>query len=149
MTVCITTIPMRTIHPFLLAKKIPFTYSKPQVIRLMSQILQRHFPKDWLSPQGKTQTSLHVRAIRSRPTGTRHRHRRICKSNLLKWKHWLSTKGGTPRPQNWCDFFSICFTKCFRNKSESVFETKIKLFLFLKWKYFHLQTKLKVFPKLE
>jgi len=41
----------------------------------MSQIPQRHFPKDRLS-QGKTQTSLHVRAIRSRATGARHRHRR-------------------------------------------------------------------------
>jgi len=39
-------IPMRTIHPLLLARKIPFTYSKPQVIRIMSQIPQRHFPKE-------------------------------------------------------------------------------------------------------
>jgi len=35
-------LPLRTIHPLLLAKKIPFTYLKPQVIRLMSQIPQRH-----------------------------------------------------------------------------------------------------------
>jgi len=33
-----------------------------------------------------------------------------------------------PRPQNWCEFFSICFTKCFRYKSESVSETKIEFF---------------------
>jgi len=68
-------------------------------------------------------------------------------------------------------FFSVCFTKCFRNKSESVsktklkfvetkiflfrkhlrdesvFETKVKLFLFLKRKDFNLQTGVKVFPK--
>ena len=61
-------IPIRTIHPLPLAKKIPFPYSKPQVIRLMSQIPQRHFPKARLSQQGKAQTSLHVRAIRLRAT---------------------------------------------------------------------------------
>jgi len=87
----------------------------------MSQIPQRHFTKDWLSQQGKTQTSLHVRVIRSRTTGARHRHSRICKSNLLKWKHWPSTEaeGGThgPRPQNWCDFFRFVL--------QSVSETKI------------------------
>jgi len=43
----------------------------------MSRIPQRHFPMDRLSQQGKTQTSLHVRAIRSRATGARHRHRKI------------------------------------------------------------------------
>jgi len=42
-----------------------------------------------------------------------------------------------PRPQNWCDFISIYFTKCFRTKSESVSKTKInffkkKMFLFRK-----------------
>jgi len=37
------------------------------------------------------------------------------------------------------------FRKHMRN--ESVFETKIKLFLFLKRKDFNLQTKVKVFPK--
>jgi len=36
------------------------------------------------------------------------------------------------------------FRKHLRN--ESVFETKLKLFLFLKRKYFSLQTKVKVFP---
>jgi len=56
----------------------------------MSQIPQRHFPKDRLSQQGKTQTSLHVRAILPRATGARHRHRKICKSSLLKWKRWPS-----------------------------------------------------------
>jgi len=77
----------------------------------MSQIPQRHFPKDWLTQQGKTQTSLHVSTTRSQATGASHRHRRICKSSLLKWKHWPSTEGGThgPRPQNWCDFFSFFF----------------------------------------
>jgi len=48
---------MRTIHPLLLAKKIPFT----QVIRLMSQIPRRHFPEDRLSQQGKAQNSLPTR----------------------------------------------------------------------------------------
>jgi len=111
-------------------------------------------------------------SIRSRGTGAKHRHRTICKSNLLKWKHWPSTKGGThgPRPQTDA-IFSICFTKCFQNKSESgsepqtkifgtkmlyftkhllkerVFETEAKLFLFLKWIDFNMQTKVKVFPK--
>ena len=33
-----------------------------------------------------------------------------------------------PPPQKWCDIFSICFKKCFRNKSESVSETNIKFF---------------------
>jgi len=65
----------------------------------VSQIPQRHFPKDWLSQQGKTQTSLHVSAIRSRATGARHRHRRISKSSLLKWKLWPSTEGSTK--QKW------------------------------------------------
>jgi len=51
---------MGTIHPLLLAKKIPFTYSKPQVVRLMSGIPQTHFPKCRSSQQRKTQTSLHV-----------------------------------------------------------------------------------------
>ena len=37
------------------------------------------------------------------------------------------------------------FRKHLRN--ESVFETKVKLFLFLKRKDFKLQTKVKVFPK--
>jgi len=99
-----------------------------QVIRLMSQIPQRHFPKDRLSHQGKT--SPHVRTLRSRATGARHRHKTICKSSLLKWKHWPSTEAGThgPRPQNWCDVFSIGYTKCFRNKSESVSESKIIFF---------------------
>ena len=93
---CITTTtPMRKIHPLLIAKKIPFTYSKPQVIRLMSQIHQRHSPKDRLSQQGRTQTSLHVRAIWSRAIAAKHRHRWICKPSLLKWKHWPSTEGGT------------------------------------------------------
>jgi len=67
-------LPMCTIHPLVLDKKIPCTCSKPQVIRLMSQIPQRHLPKDRLSQQGKTQTTLHVRAIRSRAAGARHRH---------------------------------------------------------------------------
>jgi len=129
---------MRAVHLFLLTKKIPFTYSKPKGIRLRSQIPKRHFLKDRLSQKGKTQTSLHVRAVRSRATGARHRHRRICESSLLKWKHcWPSTEDGThgSRPQNWCDF--SFFAKCFRNKSESVSETKInfekmKMFLFRK-----------------
>jgi len=32
-------------------------------------------------------------------------------------------------------------------RNERVFETKVKLFLLLKQKYFDLQTKMKVFPK--
>jgi len=64
----------------------------------MSQIPQRHFPKDRLSQQGKTQTSLHICAIRSRATGAKHRHGRICKPHLLKWKHWPSTEGSTHGP---------------------------------------------------
>jgi len=67
-----------------LGQKDSIPYSKPQVTRLISQIPQRHFVKDRLLQQGKTQTSLHVRAIRSRANGARHRHRRICKSSLLK-----------------------------------------------------------------
>jgi len=59
----------------------------------MSQIPQRHFPKDRLSQQGKT--GLHVRAIRSGATRAEHRHRRIWKSSLLKWKHWPSMEGDT------------------------------------------------------
>jgi len=134
---------------------MPFTYSEPQVTRLMSQIPQRHFPNDRSSQQGKTQTSLHVRAIRSRATGARLRHRRICKSSLIKWKHWPSTEGGTqgPQPQNWCDFFQFfCQVfrkqtwKCFRDKNiffkfENVFIQKI----FTKWKCFRNESKIKDF----
>jgi len=58
----------------------------------MSQIPQRYFSKDRLSQQGKTQTCLHVRAIQSRASGARHRHRRIYKSSLLKWKHCLQRR---------------------------------------------------------
>jgi len=63
----------------------------------------------------------------SRAIGARYRHRRICKSSLLKWKYWPSTEGGTykPRPQNWCEFFrfvlrSVSETKwkCFQNENK-------------------------------
>jgi len=39
---------------------------------------------------------------RELPAGARHRHRRICKASLLKWKHWPSTQGDThgQRPEN-------------------------------------------------
>ena len=116
---------------------IPYIYSKLQVIRLTSQIPQRHLPKHRLPQQGKTQISLHVRAIRSRATGARHRHRIICKSSLLNWKHWLSTKSGThwPRPENLMRFvfdlllvYFFMQNECFLKKSENVYETKIKLF---------------------
>jgi len=131
LTDCITiTILMRTIHPLLLAKKIPFTYSKPQVIRLMPQIPQRHFPKDRLS-QGKTQSTRTRNTIAS--CWARHRHRRICKSSLLKRKHWPSTEGGThgARRKNWCDFFGLFYEvfpkqkwKCFRNKNKNFLKRK-------------------------
>jgi len=39
-------------------------------------------------PDEQQQSNSNVRAIRSRATGARHRHRRICESSLLKWKHW-------------------------------------------------------------
>ena len=80
--------------------------------------------------KGKTQTSLHVRSIRSRATGARYRHRRICKSKPSQveilalnggWHVWTTTT-------KLMRFFSICFTKCFRNKSESVSKTKIIYF---------------------
>jgi len=117
---------MRTIHALLLAKKIPFTYSKREVIRLTSQIPQRHFPKDMLSQQRKTQTSLHVRAIRSRATGAAHRHRR------MQIKPFSNGNTGPQRrlarvghDHKTDAIFSICFTKCLRNKIESVSNTKI------------------------
>jgi len=69
------------------------------------------------------------------------------------WHAWAITT----KPMR---FFSICFTKCFRNKkiffkklfrkhlrNEGVFETKVKLFLFVQRKDFNLQTKVKVFPE--
>jgi len=89
-----------------------------------------------------------VGATRSRATGARQRHRRICNSSLLKWKHWPSTEGGTHGHDHKTDaIFSVCFTKCFRNKSESVSETKINVFL--KRKCFYLQNicEMKVFSK--
>jgi len=115
---------------------------------IFPQILQRHFPKDSLSQQRKTQTSLHVRATESRATGARYRRRRICKSNLLKWKHWPSREGGThePRQQNRCNFLRYILL--------SVSETKEKVFPkrkknFLKRKCFYLENicEMKVFSK--
>jgi len=45
LTDCITTTnPTRTIHPLLLAEKMQSTYSKPQVIRLLSNPSKR-FPQ--------------------------------------------------------------------------------------------------------
>jgi len=87
----------------------------------MSQIPQKHFPKDRLSQQGKTQTSLHVRATWSRASGGKHRRRRIYKSSPLKWKRWPSTEVGThgPRPEKWSDFFRFVL--------RSVSETKKKI----------------------
>jgi len=55
-----TTNPTRTIHPLLLAEKIPSTYSKPQVRRFLSQIPQRDFPRCRSSQQGKAWTSLYI-----------------------------------------------------------------------------------------
>jgi len=139
LTNCTTTTTPQSHNPSAsLSQKIPFTYCKPQVARLMSQIPQIHFPNDRLSQQGKSQTSLHVRAIRSRATGARHRHRRICKSSLLKWKHWPSMEDCThgAQPQNCCDFFQFFCEiiqkqkwKCFWN--ESIF-FKTKIFSFKK-----------------
>jgi len=93
----------------------------------MSHIPQRHFPKDSLSQQGKSQTSLHVSATRSRDTGARHRHTIICKSSLLKWKHWPSTEGGAhgPRPEKLMRFvFDLLLIYFF-----------CKMKVFPKWKY--------------
>jgi len=83
-------------------------------MRHMLQIPQRHFPKERLS-QRKTQTSLQVRAKRTPATGARHRHRGICKSSLLKWKHWPSTEGGThgAQPQKLMRFFFDLFYEVF------------------------------------
>jgi len=54
-------------------------------------------------------------------------------ASFLKWKHWLALNGGW---RTWATttklmrfVFSICFTKCFRNKSGSVFETKPNFFV--------------------
>ena len=70
-----------------------------------------------------------VYAIRSRATGARHRHRRIRKSSLLKWKHWPSRRVARMDHNHKTDttFFNF-FAKCFVNKSESVSETKIFFF---------------------
>jgi len=80
----------------------------------MSQIPQRHSPKDRLSQQGKTQTSLRVRAIRSRATGARHRQENLqIKPSQVEtlglnggWHAWTTTI-------KLMQFFSVCFTKCF------------------------------------
>jgi len=77
----------------------------------------------------KKKSSSDVRAIPTRATGARPRHRRICKSSLLKSKHWRFEEIGThgPRPEKLMRLFSdllyVFFAKwkCFRNKSESVF----------------------------
>ena len=60
----------------------------------------------------------------------RHRHRSICKSNLLKWEHWPLTESAWyawATTTKLMRFYSICFTKCFRIKSESASETKMFL----------------------
>ena len=112
-------LPMRTIHPLLLAKKISFTYPKTQVARLCYKPLEDISLKIGYHNKERHQIDLHVRAVRSRAAGARHRRKRICKSRLLNWKHWPSTEGGThgPRPQNWCNFFRFVL--------RSVFETKV------------------------
>ena len=112
---------------------------------MKGQIPQTHFPKDRLSQQGKTQTNLHVRAIRSRATGARQRHIHNLQINPSHvktmalnggWHAWATTR-------KLIRFFSICFTKCFLNESkiflkrkffylENICETKVKLFLFFK-----------------
>ena len=113
--------------------------------------------------------SLNVCEIRSRVTEARHRHSRICKSSLLKWKHWPLTESAwyawatTTKLMRF--FFNLFYEvfpkqkwKYLRNENkmflfrkdlqnENVFETKIKLFLFLKRNDFNLQTQVKVFPK--
>jgi len=67
----------------------------------MSQISQRHFPKNRLSQQGMTQTSLHVPAIRSRATGARHRHKENLQIKPFQvvavafnegWHAWATTR---------------------------------------------------------
>ena len=117
LTNCTTTTTPQSHNPSAsLSQKIPFTYCKPQVARLMSQIPQVHFPKDRLSQQGKSQTSLHVRAIRSRATGARQVETLALNGG---WHAWGTTS-------KLLRFFSIFL----RNVSE----TKVKVFP--KRKYF-------------
>ena len=80
---------------------------------------------------------LYARHLARGPLFAHPWHRRICKSSLLKWKHWPSTEGGTngPRPEKLMRFvFDMPLMnffykmKCFRKKSESVSETKIIFF---------------------
>jgi len=75
----------------------------------MSQIPQRHFSKDWLSQQRKTQTSLHVRATRSRASGAKHRHKRTCNQAFSSGKtgpQWrvarMGHRGGQKRSLDSC-----------------------------------------------
>ena len=127
---------MRTIHPILLAKKIPFTLSHRLHV-ICHKSLNDISPRIGRHNKERLTTSLHVCAIRSPATGARHR-RRICKSSLLKWKHWPSTEGGAhgPRRKNRCDFFRLVL--------RSVSEINVKVFLkrkqnFFKRKCFYLE----------
>jgi len=126
LTASLPPLPNRTIHPLLLAKRYNSLTLSHKLHVLCHKSLKDISPR--IGHHNKERLRL-VYAVQSRATGARHRHRRICKSSLLKWKHWPSTEGGThgAQPQNWCDFFNF-FAKCFRNKSESVSEMKVILF---------------------
>ena len=89
----------------------------------MSQIPQRHFPKDRLSQQGKT--SLHDRELLEPNIDIGELQ--IKPSQV---ENWPSTEGGTHglRPQNWCDFFYLFYgvfpkQKCFY--FENICEMKV------------------------
>jgi len=115
---------MRTIHPFLLAKKIPFTCSNPQVIHIMSQIRIGYHDKERLRLQS-TRTRNKIASCWSQTSTKENLQIKPSQVEALAlnggWHAWATTT-------KLMRFFSICFTKCFRNKSESLSEIKIKIF---------------------
>jgi len=86
---------MRTIHPLLLAKKMPFTHSKSQVIRLMSHIPQKQFPG--IGYHNKERLRLVYTSAQYDPEMLEPNIDigESANPSLLKWKHWPSTEGGT------------------------------------------------------
>ena len=148
---------MRTIYPLLLAKKIPFTYSTQQVVSLTSQIPQRYFPKCRSSQQGKTQNGLHVRAKWSRASEpdidvAESANQVFSSGNIGPQKRVARIGQDKKLMRFFFDLFCEVFPKrkyiflkrkCFY--LENICETKV--ILFLKRKYFNLQTKVEVFPK--
>jgi len=110
---------MPTIHPLPLAKKIPFTYSKPQVIRLMSQIPQRHFPR----------TGYHNKErLRLVDTYAQYDREQLKPDIDIEESANQAFSSGNTGPQRRVArmghdhktdviFFSICFTKCSRNEN--------------------------------